>query len=293
MKKHMAALTVLAACVASAQEQIAGYQTFEIQKGTNVLSELIVGTPDGCLLAHPLKRQLFKYKIGDTFLWTLDGKKCVYRFDGEHWYDADGKNADNVIFPSLRAGITLVREVDEQSRVSISGQVRQDLTDKINAEIRNRYKRPANAHPASKVYGNRGAANKVAVGRNLPPPGYVPVEIKKGKTVIDPLFVDPRSIGQTMTTVKKQGWDVKKGDSISWCPGKYEVKCTFDGERWNSPCNQATPDLVIPLGKFPLTVERVVDETSTFNVSGWCDVKKAEKMGAGNNKRTTSGKGLK
>ena len=276
MKKHMAVLVVLAACAASAQEQIAGYQTFEIQKGTNILSELIVGTPDGYLLAHPLKRQLFKYKVGDTFLWTLDGKKCVYRFDGEHWHDAEGKNADDVFFPSLKTGITLVREVDEKSRVSISGQVRQDLTDKINAEFQNRCRRPANALPASKVYGNRGAVNKGAVERDLSIPGFVPYEIKKGKTVIDPPFVDPRSIGQTMTTVKKQGWDVKKGDSISWRPGNYEVKCTFDGERWNSPCNQATPDLVIPLGKFPLTVERVVDETSTFNVSGWCDVKKAE-----------------
>lgn len=277
MKKHMAVLALLTACAVSAQEQIAGYQTYEIHKGTNVLSELIVGTPDGYLLAHPLKRQLFKYKVGDTYLWTLDGKMCAYRFDGEHWYDADGKNADEVIFPSLKTGITLVREVDEKSRVSISGQVRQDLTDSINAEIRNRYKRPANALPASMVYGNRAKQNTVAGGRDLSIPGFVPYEIKKGKTVIDPPFVDPRSIGKTMTTVKEQGWDVKKGDSISWRPGNYEVKCTFDGEKWNSPCNQSTPDLVIPLGKFPLTVERTVDETSTFNASGWCDEKKAEK----------------
>lgn len=274
MKNFLALSLILAACAASAQYGIVGIQQFVIHKGTNVLTGAMFGSPDGSILAQPLKQQLFEYRIGDTFIWTLDGKKCVYRFDGEHWHDAEGKNADNVVLPSLKAEITIIREVDETSRISICGQLNAADQKMMDDAIRNRYPRPSIARPV-RLQAKRPAP--IANRPNIPPPGFITVEIKKGVTVIDPPFVDPSSIGQTLTTVKRQGWDVKKGDSITWRPGNYDVKCTFDGEKWNCSRNQTYPDLAIPLGKFPLKFERVVDEASTFNVHGWCDDKKAPK----------------
>lgn len=125
MKKLMFAFVLFVACAMNAEpiSRIVGMQSFVVQKGTNVLSGVVVGSPDGQLLAQPLKRQLFEYRPGDMFVWTLDGKECVYRFDGAHWHDAEGKDADEVIMPSLKDGIVFVRAVDEKSSISVSGQL--------------------------------------------------------------------------------------------------------------------------------------------------------------------------
>ena len=275
MKNTFLTIALFSACAASAQCNIVGMQMFEVHKGTNVLTGVLFGSPDGRFLSQPLKRQFFEYKTGDTFIWTLDGKTCSYRFDGAHWHDADGKDADDVVLPSLKTEITFVREADVTSRVSIAGQLNAADQKKIDDEIANRtYPCRGNGKQLK-----RAVTKPVPVANrpDLPPPGYVEVEIKKGKTVIDPPFLDPCRIGRTMETVGKQRWDVKKGDSISWRPGNYEVKCTFDGEKWNCPCDQIQKDLVIPLGKYPLTFERTVDETSTFSVHGWIDMRKAPK----------------
>lgn len=135
MKKLVLVSALFAACMMSSvwAGQIVGIQKFVVQKGTNVLSAVMFGSPDGQFLAQPLKRQLFEYRAGDTFVWTLDGKECVYRFDGAHWYDAEGKDADEVVLPSLKDGIVFVREVDERSSISISGQLSSDEQAKFDA----------------------------------------------------------------------------------------------------------------------------------------------------------------
>ena len=147
MKNLMTVVFLLAACAASAQCNVVGMQMFEVHKGTNVLTGVLFGSPDGNIHAQPLKRQIFEYKPGDTFIWTLDGKERVYRFDGAHWHDADGKDADDVVLPSLKTEITFVREADVTSRVSIAGQLNAADQKKIDDEIRNRYPHPANSRP--------------------------------------------------------------------------------------------------------------------------------------------------
>ena len=147
MKNFITAALVLAACAAGAQCNVVGMQMFEVHKGTNVLTGVLFGSPDGRFLSQPLKRQFFEYKTGDTFIWTLDGKTCSYRFDGTHWHDADGKDADDVVLPSLKTEITFVREADVTSRVSIAGQLNAADQKKLDDEIRNRYPHPANFKP--------------------------------------------------------------------------------------------------------------------------------------------------
>ena len=152
MKSTLSALVILAACAASAQSQVVGMQMFEVRKGTNVLSGVMFGSPGGDLFTQPLKKQIFEYTTGDTFIWTLDGKTCAYRFDGAHWHDADGKDADDVVLPSLKTEITFVREADVTSRVSIAGQLNAADQKKIDDEIRNRtYPCRANCKPLKRA----------------------------------------------------------------------------------------------------------------------------------------------
>ena len=138
MKNTILTIAIFAACAASAQCNVVGMQMFEVHKGTNVLTGVLFGSPGGDLFTQPLKKQLFEYTTGDTFIWTLDGRTSVYRFDGTHWHDADGKVADDVVLPSLKTEITFVREADVTSRVSISGQLNAADQKKLDDEIRNR-----------------------------------------------------------------------------------------------------------------------------------------------------------
>ena len=107
-------------------------------------------------------------------------------------------------------------------------------------------------------------------------PGYVPVKIVPGTNVVENLPFTAAMLPRLCSN-----YAAKKGDTIRWKGESH----TFDGKAWSGDANA-----LVPIHE-SFTIIRTAAVTNVWNVGGELDLKKAEKMAARDNKRTTTSGG--
>lgn len=105
--------------------------------------------------------------------------------------------------------------------------------------------------------------------------GYIPVTIKPGTNVVENLPATER-YQPTLSEFK----GAKAGDVVVW----RGVAHNFDGKVWSG---KGGAEAKVPIPE-RFTVIRTAKETDVWNIGAEIDLKKAEKMAVGNNKRTTT-----
>lgn len=121
------------------------------------------------------------------------------------------------------------------------------------------------------LFGGNAIAQVDPVAPNVP--GYVSVMIVPGTNVVENL---PFTAG--MLPRLASNYAAKKGDTICWKGESH----TFDGKAWSGDANA-----LVPIHEAFMII-RTAAVTNVWNVGGELDMKKAERMAARDNKRTTT-----
>ena len=124
------------------------------------------------------------------------------------------------------------------------------------------------------LLGGNAIAQVDPVAPNVP--GYVPVKIVPGTNVVEKL-----PFTAAMLPRLANNYAAKKGDTVCWKGESH----TFDGKAWSGDANA-----LVPIHE-SFTIIRTAAVTNVWNVGGELDLKKAEKMAARDNKRTTTSGG--